>query len=249
MRFDVISLFPELIEQALKHGVTGRALKNSKIILGTLDPRKYSDGAKGRIDDKPYGGGSGMVIQAAPLIKSIRKAKENSKNPHVVYMSPQGKVFNQKKANEFSKKEHLIIICGRYEGIDQRVIDTEIDEECSVGEFILSGGEIPALLVLDAIIRTLEGVVGDPRSVLNDTFNKGLLKYPQYTRPENSPYGNVPAVLLSGDHETIRLWQLKQSLVKTKKNRPDLLKNKVLNTEERELLKEIIREEKHNLVK
>ena len=144
-----------------------------------------------------------------------------------MWFTSESKVFNQKKANEFSKKEHLIIICGRYEGIDQRVIDTEIDEECSVGEFILSGGEIPALLVLDAIIRTLEGVVGDPRSVLNDTFNKGLLKYPQYTRPENSPYGNVPAVLLSGDHETIRRWQLKQSLVKTKKNRPDLLKNKV----------------------
>ena len=248
MRFDVVSLFPDLIEEALKHGITGRALINSKIILGTIDPRRFSDKSDGRIDDRPYGGGSGMVMQAAPLIKAIRKVKKNSKNPYVVYMSPQGRIFDQNKVKEFAEKEHLIIVCGRYEGIDQRVLDTEIDEECSIGEFILSGGEIPALIVLDAVIRTIEGVLGDPKSVLNDTFNNGMLKYSQYTRPENSPYGDVPAILLSGNHEIIKRWQLKQSLAKTKKNRPDLLKNKVLTLEEKELLEEIIREEKINLI-
>ena len=244
MRFDVISLFPDLIENALKHGITGRALKDSKVILGTLDPRRFANKPDGRLDDRPYGGGSGMVMQAAPLIKAIKKAKKNSKNPYVVYMSPQGKVFDQNKVKEFAKKEHLIIVCGRYEGIDQRVLDTEIDEECSIGEFILSGGEIPALVILDAVIRTIEGVLGDPQSVLNDTFNNGMLKYPQYTRPENSPYGNVPNILLSGNLESIKRWQLKQSLAKTQKNRPDLLKNKVLTQVEKELLEEIIREEK-----
>ena len=243
MRFDVISLFPDLIENALKHGITGRALKDSKVILGTLDPRRFANKPDGRLDDRPYGGGSGMVMQAAPLIKAIKKAKKNSKNPYVVYMSPQGKVFDQNKVKEFAKKEHLIIVCGRYEGIDQRVLDTEIDEESSVGDFVLSGGEIPSLVLIDAISRFLEGVVGDPKSVETDTFSNGLLKYPQYTRPELSEFGDVPKVLLSGDHKLIKRWQLKQSLLKTRKNRPDLLKNRDFSEEEEEIMKEIIRED------
>ena len=243
MRFDVISLFPDLIENALKHGITGRALKDSKVILGTLDPRRFANKPDGRLDDRPYGGGSGMVMQAAPLIKAIKKAKKNSKNPYVVYMSPQGKVFDQNKVKEFAKKEHLIIVCGRYEGIDQRVLDTEIDEESSVGDFVLSGGEIPSLVLIDAISRFLEGVVGDPKSVETDTFSNGLLKYPQYTRPELSEFGDVPKVLLSGDHKLIKRWQLKQSLLKTRKNRPDLLKDRDFSEEEEEIMKEIIRED------
>ena len=159
-------------------------------------------------------------------------------------MSPQGKTFDQGKAMELSKAEHLIIVCGRYEGIDQRIIDTEIDEECSVGEYILSGGEIPALVIMDSVSRIIEGVLGDPGSVLNDTFSGGLLKHPQYTRPESSKYGEVPKILLSGDHELIRKWQLKQSLLKTKENRPDLLKDRRSNAEEESLLEEIISEEK-----
>ena len=244
MRFDVISIFPNLIESAFQHGVIGKALKRAKISLSTWDPREFSEDVNNRIDDRPYGGGPGMVMQADPLIKAIRRAKENSRNPYVLCMSPQGTLFNYKKVQEFASKKHLVIVCGRYEGIDQRVLDTEVDEECSVGEFIVSGGEIPALLVIDSISRVIEGVLGDPKSILKDTFSDGLLKYPQYTRPETSPHGNVPGILLSGDHELIKKWQLKRSLAKTKKNRPDLLQVKDLTMEEKELLEEIIREEK-----
>ena len=244
MRFDVISLFPSLIESSFKYGITGRALRSNKIVLKTWDPRDFSKQVNGRIDDHPYGGGSGMVMQADPLINAIRKAKEKSNNPYVIYMSPQGKLLNQNKAVEFSNKDHLVIVCGRYEGIDQRVLDVEVDEECSVGEFIVSGGEIPALLVMDSVSRILEGVLGDPESFLRDTFSNGLLKYPQYTRPETGPYGNVPAILLSGDHASIKKWQLKQSLSKTRDNRPDLLFKKDLTKEEKVLLEEIIGEEK-----
>ena len=244
MRFDVISLFPDLIKNAFTYGVTGRALQDKKVILGTLNPRDFTTNFNGRIDDRPYGGGPGMIMQAEPMISAIKEAKKNSGNPHTIFMSPQGKTFDQDKAIELSKAVHLIIVCGRYEGIDQRIIDTEIDEECSVGEYILSGGEIPALVIMDSVSRIIEGVVGDPDSVLNDTFSSGLLKHPQYTRPESSKYGEVPKVLLSGDHELIRKWQLKQSLLKTKENRPDLLKDRRSNAEEESLLEEIISEEK-----
>jgi len=245
MRFDIISLFPGLIKNSFQHGVIGKALKDSKIVLETLNPRDFTEEINGRIDDRPYGGGPGMVMQADPLIKAIRKAKENSNHPYVIYMSPQGRHFNQEKAIEFSEKEHLVIVCGRYEGIDQRVLDKEVDEECSIGEFVVSGGEIPALLVMDSTSRVIEGVLGDPSSVMKDTFNDGLLKYPQYTRPEKSCHGDVPEILLSGNHHMIKKWQLKQSISKTRKNRPDLLKNKELTKEEEELLEEIIREEKN----
>ena len=244
MLFDVISLFPELIESSFKKGITGRAIKKSVINLRTWDPRDFAESTKGRIDDRPYGGGPGMVMLADPLIKAIRRAKENSKNSYVIYMSPQGKMFNQSKAKEFSKKEHLIIVCGRYEGIDQRVLDMEVDEECSIGEFIVSGGEIPALLLMDSVSRVIEGVLGDPRSASKDTFSNGILKHPQYTRPESCIYGDVPTVLLSGNHREIKKWQLKQSLAKTKKNRPDLLKSKNLSEIEKEIIEEIVSEEK-----
>ena len=244
MRFDVISLFPDLIKNAFSYGVTRRAIKKKKITVDALNPRDFSTDINGRVDDRPYGGGPGMIIQAEPMITAIKEAKKNSENPHTILMSPQGKIFCQDKAKELSKVEHLVIVCGRYEGIDQRIIDSEIDEECSVGEYILSGGEIPALVIMDSVSRIIEGVLGDPDSVLNDTFSDGLLKHPQYTRPESSKYGKVPKVLLSGDHELIRKWQLKQSLIKTKENRPDLLKDRALNVEEEGLLEEIMSEEK-----
>ena len=210
MRFDVITLFPELIKNSFEHGITGRALSSKKILLDTVNPRDFSEDISNKVDDRPYGGGPGMVMQAEPMIAAIRKAKKQSKNPHTIFMSPQGKIFNQSKAEQFSKMEHMVIVCGRYEGIDQRII---------------------------------EGVLGDPDSARKDTFSNGLLKHPQYTRPDSGAYGDVPKVLLSGDHELIRKWQLKQSLLKTRQNRPDLLENRVLNEEELELLEEIIREE------
>ena len=243
MRFDVITLFPELIENSFEYGVTGKALINRKIFLNTFNPRDFSGDINNKVDDRPYGGGPGMVLQVEPMIEAIRKAKKQSKKPYTVFMSPQGNIFDQSKAKQFSKMEHLVIVCGRYEGVDQRIIDSEIDEECSVGGYILSGGELPALIVMDSITRIIEGVLGDPSSAKKDTFSNGLLKHPQYTRPESGEYGDVPKILLSGDHELIRRWQLKQSLLKTRQNRPDLLENKAFNEEERELLDEIISEE------
>ena len=243
MRFDVITVFPDLVKDSFDYGITGRALTNQKISLNILNPRDFSKENKGKVDDRPYGGGPGMVMQAEPMIGAIKQAKKGSKRPYTIFMSPQGKIFNQAKAVELSRKEHLVIICGRYEGIDQRVIDTEVDEECSVGAYILSGGELPALMIMDSIARTIEGVLGDADSAKKDTFSNGLLKYPQYTRPESSTYGEVPKILLSGDHESIRRWQLKQSILKTRKNRPDLLEIRTLDEEEQELLEEIIHEE------
>lgn len=243
MRFDVITIFPDLIESSFKHGITAKALENQKITLNTLNPRDFSGDKNGKIDDRPYGGGPGMIMEAEPMIQAIKAAKRNSKNPYTVFMSPQGRVYDQNKAKELSKRRHLIIVCGRYEGIDQRIIDNEVDEECSVGNFVLSGGELPALLVMDSVSRSIKGVLGDPDSEKLDTFGNGLLKHPQYTRPEISSYGKVPDILLSGDHEAIRRWQLKQSLLKTKKNRPDLLEGRAFNDEELELLKEIMSEE------
>jgi tRNA (guanine37-N1)-methyltransferase len=244
MRFDVITLFPDLVKDSFNYGVTGRALTSQKISLNTLNPRDFSEENNGKVDDRPYGGGPGMVLQPDPMIKAIRQAKSQSKEPYTIFMSPQGNIFNQAKAEEFSDKEHLVIVCGRYEGIDQRIIDSEVDEECSIGGYILSGGELPALIVMDSVARTLQGVLGDADSVNTDTFSDGLLKHPQYTRPETGSYGDVPEILLSGDHESIRRWQLKQSLLKTRKNRPDLLEERLLNEEEQGLLEEIIREEK-----
>jgi len=244
MRFDVITLFPDLVKDSFNYGVTGRALTSQKISLNTLNPRDFSEENNGKVDDRPYGGGPGMVMQPDPMIKAIRQAKSQSKKPYTIFMSPQGKIFNQAKAEEFSGKKHLVIVCGRYEGIDQRIIDSEVDEECSIGGFILSGGELPALIVMDSVARTVQGVLGDADSVNTDTFSDGLLKHPQYTRPETGSYGDVPEILLSGDHESIRRWQLKQSLLKTRKNRPDLLEKRLLNEEEQGLLEEIIREEK-----
>ena len=243
MRFDVITLFPELIKNSFEHGITGKALSSKKILLDTVNPRDFSEDVNNKVDDRPYGGGPGMVMQAEPMIAAIRKAKKQSKNPHTIFMSPQGKIFNQNKAEQFSNMEHLVIVCGRYEGIDQRIIESEVDEECSVGGYILSGGELPSLIVMDSVSRIIEGVLGDPDSARKDTFSNGLLKHPQYTRPDSGAYGDVPKILLSGDHELIRKWQLKQSLLKTRQNRPDLLENRVLNEEELQLLEEIIREE------
>jgi tRNA (guanine37-N1)-methyltransferase len=243
MKFDVVTLFPELIMDSVNHGITSRALKDKKISLKTYNPRLFSNRKGGQIDDHPFGGGPGMLMQAEPVIQALKEAKKNSSNPYTIYMTPQGKPFNQSKAIEFSKKEHLVILCGRYEGVDQRIIDTEIDEESSVGDFVLSGGEIPSLVLIDAISRFLEGVVGDPKSVETDTFSNGLIKYPQYTRPELSEFGDVPKVLLSGDHKLIKRWQLKQSLLKTRKNRPDLLKNRDFSEEEEDIMEEIIRED------
>ena len=243
MNFQIVTIFPSLIKDMLSYGIIGKALKSNLIKVNTLNPRDFSDEDNQRIDDKPYGGGPGMVMQAQPLIKAISYAQQQHDSSFVVYMSPRGSNFNQNKAKEFSKKKNLIIVCGRYEGIDQRVLDNKVDEECSVGDFVVTGGEIPALLVTEAVSRFIPGVVGDSQSVDDDSFSQGLLEYPQFTRPEKDESGEVPQVLLSGDHKKISKWRLKQSILKTYKNRPDLLNSRDMTEEEKIWLKEIINEE------
>ena len=243
MRFDVITLFPDLIEKALRHGITGRAISENQLTLKTWNPRDFTDSKTSRIDDKPYGGGPGMVMESKPLIEAIKKAKKSSGSSHVVYMSPQGKRFNQKRAEEFLQHKNIILLSGRYEGIDERVIEHEVDEICSVGDFIVSGGELPALLVIDAVCRLEEGVLGDPDSANQDSFSNGLLEFPQYTRPDSNEFGDVPEVLLGGNHSEIAKWRLKESLRRTLKLRPDLLENRVLTNQEKGLISEIKSEE------
>jgi len=243
MRFDVVTLFPDLIEEALCHGITGRAIKENQLMLRTWNPRDFTNSKSGRIDDKPYGGGPGMVMESEPLIRTIKAAKKSSSSNYVVYMSPQGERFSQKKAEEFLQHKDIVLLSGRYEGIDERVIEHEVDEICSIGDFVVSGGEIPALLVIDAVCRLEEGVLGDPDSANQDSFSNGLLEFPQYTRPDSNEFGDVPSVLLGGNHSEIATWRLKESLRRTFRLRPDLLEGRDLTNQEKVLINEIKSEE------
>jgi tRNA (guanine37-N1)-methyltransferase len=230
----LISLFPELIEQATAFGVLGRAIKQQQLNLQCFNPRDYTEDKHRTVDDRPYGGGPGMLMKVEPLAKAILAAKEAaSAEVKVVYLSPQGKTLNQQMvvdaaAQGVTGHKDLILIAGRYEGIDERLIDTLIDEEWSIGDYVLSGGEFAALVMVDAITRLLPGVLGDDESALQDSFMQGLLDYPHYTRPETivdsaETEQTVPKVLLSGDHKAIQRWRLKQALGRTWLRRPDLL--------------------------
>ena len=246
MRFDVVTLFPEIISKTFSFGVTGRALVKGLIEIKTWNPRNYSSNATNRVDDKPYSGGPGMVMQVEPLMKAIEAIKSDvSSKTHVIYMSAQGKSLNQQKIKELSILPRITIISGRYEGIDQRAIDRGIDEEISIGDFIASGGELPAMILMDSVTRVLEGVLGHNNSTAEESFENGLLEYPHYTRPNKSKYGEVPSVLLSGNSKDIERWKLKMSLAKTLLVRPDLLKGRLFSSLEKELLNEIKDEEKY----
>ena len=246
MRFDVVTLFPEIISKTFSFGVTGRALVKGLIEIKTWNPRNYSNNATNRIDDKPYSGGPGMVMQVEPIMKAIEAINNDvSSQTHVIYMSAQGKSLNQQKIKELSILPRITIISGRYEGIDQRVIDRGIDEEISIGDFIASGGELPAMILMDSVTRVLEGVLGHNDSTAEESFENGLLEYPHYTRPNKSKYGEVPSVLLSGNSKDIERWKLKMSLAKTLLVRPDLLKGRLFSSLEKELLNEIKDEEKY----
>lgn len=242
MHFNIITLFPEMFK-ALDFGIVGRALRNKLIQINYWNPRDYSEDLHRRVDDRPYGGGPGMVMQYEPLHRAIQAAKDAGQNSaKVILLSPQGKFFNQSAAEIFSRQSHLILVAGRYEGIDERLINDVIDEEWSIGDYVVSGGEIPAMTVVDAITRLLPGALGHENSAELDSFSKGLLDYPHYTRPETVGGKKVPKVLLSGDHRAIERYRLKQSLGKTWQKRPDLLKRLVLTAEEQSLLDEFIQE-------
>lgn len=242
MQFGIISLFPEMF-QALTVGITGRAQKDKLLELQIWNPRDFTTDKHQTVDARPYGGGPGMVMMAEPLQAAIQAARQAAKKPPtVIYLSPQGKPFNQAAAQELAGRESLILVAGRYEGIDERLIEQEIDEEWTIGDYILTGGELAAMVMIDTMTRLIPGAVGDQASVTEDSLTSGLLKYPQYTRPELTNNLPVPPVLLSGHHKEINRWRLKASLGKTWLRRPDLLAEKELSKEETALLDEFIKE-------
>ena len=242
MRIDVLTLFPGMIREAAAYGIQGRAIKQGLLELETWNPRDYSEDTHAAVDDRPYGGGSGMVMQVQPLRTAIRAARAAGVAAPLVYLSPQGRRLDQKKAIELAGRERLILLAGRYEGIDERFIGMEVDEELSIGVYVLSGGELPALVVIDAVTRLLPGALGAEDSAQNDSFMDGLLEYPHYTRPEEYEGNRVPDVLLGGNHGLIDRWRRKQALGRTWQRRPELLEDLQLDAEQLELLKEFINE-------
>ncbi|RKS85153.1 tRNA (guanine37-N(1)-) methyltransferase [Orbus hercynius] len=239
MKIGVISLFPEMFQAITNYGVTGRAVKNGRLDVSYWNPRDFAYDRHKTVDDRPYGGGPGMLMMVQPLRDAIHAAKmQLGDDTKVIYLSPQGRKLEQKGVCELSKQNKLILVCGRYEGIDERIIQTEIDEEWSVGDYVLSGGELPAMVMVDAIARFIPGVLHHESSAEEDSFVNGLLDCPHYTRPEVLDGMAVPDILMSGHHEEIRLWRLKQSLGRTWLRREDLLNNLALTDEERRLLAE-----------
>ena len=220
MKFDVLTLFPEMFT-ALNESIIGRATDKNLIKVNLTNIRDFSKDKHKKVDDTPYGGGAGMVIKPDVVYDAYESIKDE--NAKVIYMSPKGTVLNQEKVKQLSKQEHLIIICGHYEGIDQRVLDEIVDEEISIGDYVLTGGELPAMVLIDSVSRYVEGVLNE-ESTSEESFSNGLLEYPQYTRPEEFRGKKVPEVLISGHHENIKKWREEKSLEITKKNRPDLLK-------------------------
>ncbi len=252
MRIDVITLFPEALEGLADLGVTGRAIREGRVELKTWNPRDLANDRHRTVDDRPYGGGPGMVMAVEPLSATIRAARhehgagEQFGETRVSLMSPQGRRLDQAGIDELAGRQGMILVCGRYEGIDERVIESEIDEEWSIGDYVLSGGELAAAVIIDAVTRLLPGVLGDEQSAVQDSFVDGLLDHPHYTRPEVADGKAVPGVLLSGDHEAIRRWRRKQALGRTWQRRPDLLQGRKLDEEAELLLKEFRHELEHN---
>lgn len=245
MWFGIITLFPQIFS-VLEYGITGRALKEKLIEIACVNPRDFTQNKHHTVDDRPYGGGPGMVMMAQPLQDAIHAAKQaapKNKKPWVIHLSPQGKGFNQAAAVELLKKESLILVAGRYEGIDERLLATEIDEEWSVGDYVLSGGELAAMTIMDVMTRLLPGALGHENSAAEDSISSGLLKYPQYTRPDSFQGLKVPDVLMGGNHKDIERWRLKQSLGKTWLKRPDLLEKLKLDKHQMALLMEFIQEQ------
>ena len=240
MRFDVISLFPEMFD-AMRHGVTGRAIERGQASLRLWNPRDYADDVHRTVDDRPYGGGPGMVMMVEPLRQAIEAARAAVPDSRVVYLSPQGRRLDQAAVRSLADGPGLVLLAGRYEGVDERLIDAYVDEEWSIGDYVLSGGELPAMVLMDAVIRLLPGVLGHADSAEQDSYVDGLLDCPHYTRPEVIGGRTVPEVLKSGNHELIRRWRLQQALGRTWLRRPDLLEGRRLSSEEQVLLDEFIR--------
>lgn len=240
IRFDVLTIFPEMMEAVLGESITGRAREKGLLEMNFINIRDYTKDKHKRTDDYPYSGGGGMLMTPQPIYDAYMSVAEGcEKKPHTVFMSPQGSVFNQKKAVELSEKEHIVFLCGHYEGVDQRVLDMIVDEEISIGDFVLTGGEIPAMAVIDSVSRIVPGVLANEDSYRNESHFGGLLEYPQYTHPQEFMGVKIPDVLISGHHKNIEIWKRRQALLVTKKKRPDMLEKAELTEEDIRFLKQI----------
>lgn len=240
MKIDVLSLFPEMFTGVFNHSILKRAQDNGAVTYQVTNFRDYSKNKHKNVDDYPYGGGAGMVLTPQPVFDAVSSLKEGSlKPPRVILLCPQGERFTQAKAEEFAKEEHLIFVCGHYEGYDERIRENLITDEISIGDFVLTGGELASMVVIDSVTRLLPGVLGNETSAPKDSFSSGMLEHPHYTRPATFEGHSVPDVLLSGNHAAINKWRLKESLRRTWTRRPDLLESKELSKEEQKLLNEI----------
>lgn len=225
MNFHVLTLFPEMIEQGVNTSITGRAIQNNLISVNAINIRDFAGNKYGQVDDYPYGGGAGMVMQPGPIYRSYESVVEKiGYSPRVVYMTPQGKVFNQKMAQDFAGEKDIVFLCGHYEGIDERVLEMIVTDNVSIGDYVLTGGELPAMVMIDAISRLVPGVLNNDASAEFESFHDNLLEYPQYTRPAEFMGKEVPAILLSGNHPKVDEWRRQQSILRTMKHRPDLMK-------------------------
>ncbi|MCC8162882.1 MAG: tRNA (guanosine(37)-N1)-methyltransferase TrmD [Lachnospiraceae bacterium] len=234
MKFYVLTLFPDMIRDGFQTSITGRAMEKGLLSLETVNIRDFSVNNRGRVDDYPYGGGAGMVMQAEPVYRAWQSIVSGmEKRPRTLYMSPQGRVFDQQMAQEFSQEEELILLCGHYEGMDERLIEEIVDEEVSIGDYVLTGGELPALVVMDAVSRLVDGVLHNEESAQYDSFHDGLLEYPQYSRPEEWHGKTVPPILLSGHHANVDRWRREQSLLRTMERRPELMERAQLTKEDK----------------
>ena len=243
MRTAIVSLFPELVDAFLSAGVFGRAVRDGRLECARINPRDYAQDARQTVDDRPFGGGAGMVMMVEPLGEAVRQARSTVPDgAPVVFLSPQGERFDHRIADELAALDGLVLVAARYEGVDERFVATHVDRELSIGDYVISGGELAALVVLDAVARLLPGVVGNPNSITSESHVDGLLDYPQYTRPETHTTGRTPEVLLSGDHGAVARWRRRQALGRTWLRRPDLLLDRELGEDDRALLASYMRD-------
>ena len=242
MKFDILTLFPNMFSSPLRESILGKAIEKGLIQIRTVNIRDFTSDKHQVVDDTPYGGGQGMVMKVEPIARAIELVKSQNPSAWTVYLTPQGKPLHQDLARRLSTQPHLILLCGRYEGVDERVRESLVDEEISIGDYVLTGGELAAMVVIDAVSRFIPGVLGSDRSAEEDSFYNSLLEYPQYTRPPNFRGHCVPEVLLSGNHSAISLWRRKEALRQTSLRRPDLLAKAELTEEDKKLLEEILKE-------
>lgn len=245
MIFNVLTLFPEMVKSSINHSILGKAMKRNLIYLNLIDFRDYTESKHKSVDDYPYGGGAGMVIQAQPVLDAYEKLVQETNTKRLIYLTPQGKVFNQSMAESFAKESSLTFLCGHYEGIDERIIESIVTDQVSLGDFILTGGEVAVSVIIDAVARLVPGVLKNSSSTKQESFQNNLLEYPHYTRPDIYKGMSVPPILLSGHHKNIEKWRREQSLIRTYERRPDLLEKANLTEDDKEFLEKYKMERKN----